>query len=378
MLVPYIRSSSYNNWDFCQMQYYLTYVLGYTYPSGQKAEMGTIVHKVLECLAVMKKELQENKKCDKINDPQLGIIKFDPKKIVKNSFLTQSEIAKINLSRKAKSIYKTKCTVSTGHLRRGAGIVEDIFQRSFDYYQGNSVHDWKPAQRRDCHNWTWMALDYKNGMFDPRLRDIVDAEPHFDIEFDQPWAKYSHVENGQEISGKLAIKGTIDLITSLGGGILEIVDWKTGQRVDWASKARVLPVKTFDKLSVDPQLMLYYLAAQHMYPDAKAIIMTIYFIRDGGPFSLAFDEETVEMMEGLLEKRFKEITACTKPKLLDPNQKHFKCTYLCPFFKNSFEGSDKNMCTEANELISLHGIDYVRENYTREGHKISFYNAPGE
>ena len=46
MLVTYIRSSSYNNYSFCQMQYFLTYVLGYQTDSGKKAELGTIVHKV--------------------------------------------------------------------------------------------------------------------------------------------------------------------------------------------------------------------------------------------------------------------------------------------------------------------------------------------
>ena len=55
MLVTYIRSSSYNNYSFCQMQYFLTYVLGHRSDSGKKAEMGTIVHKVMEVLASLKK-----------------------------------------------------------------------------------------------------------------------------------------------------------------------------------------------------------------------------------------------------------------------------------------------------------------------------------
>ena len=44
------------------MQYYLEYCLGWRGPSGQKADKGTIVHKVLEIAAVCKKGAQEGKK----------------------------------------------------------------------------------------------------------------------------------------------------------------------------------------------------------------------------------------------------------------------------------------------------------------------------
>ena len=42
MLVTYVRSSSYNNYDFCQMQYFLTYNLGWRGSSGKRADMGTM------------------------------------------------------------------------------------------------------------------------------------------------------------------------------------------------------------------------------------------------------------------------------------------------------------------------------------------------
>lgn len=377
MLTTYFRSSSYNNWDFCEMQYFITYVLGYTFPAGQKAEQGTIVHKVLECLAVIKKEIQDNPDATFINDPQLGRLEFDSNTWLNVKFLTKQEVAKVNLSRKAKSIYKSKCTIENGHFRKGVDLVEYVFDKAFEYYKGRSTHDWKPAHRRDCHNWTWMALDYKNGMFDPRQKTIVQAEPHFDIEINRPWASYNYVNNnGVEISGNLAIKGTIDLITEIAPGILEVVDWKTGQRLDWSS--RTMEKKTFDKLCKDPQLMLYYYAIRHLYPEAEAIILTIFFVRDGGPFSMSFDDSTMIEMERLLEKRYKEILDCKKPKMLDPRQKNFKCEKLCPFFKNQFEDSSKNMCLRANELINEHGIDHVIKNYTKDGHDIGTYNAPGE
>ena len=53
IIVTYFRSSSYNTHSMCEQQYFLEYVLGYRGPSGQKADKGTIVHKVLEILAVI-------------------------------------------------------------------------------------------------------------------------------------------------------------------------------------------------------------------------------------------------------------------------------------------------------------------------------------
>ena len=44
----------------CEQQYFIEYVLGWRGPSGQKADKGTIVHKVLEILAVIKKAQQDN------------------------------------------------------------------------------------------------------------------------------------------------------------------------------------------------------------------------------------------------------------------------------------------------------------------------------
>ena len=62
MIVTYIRSSSYNNYEYCQMQYFITYVLGHRSISGKKAQLGTIVHKVMECLSSCKKHLQDKER----------------------------------------------------------------------------------------------------------------------------------------------------------------------------------------------------------------------------------------------------------------------------------------------------------------------------
>ena len=43
MLITYLRSYSYNNYAFCQMQYFLTFVLGYQSDSGKIDDGGAKV-----------------------------------------------------------------------------------------------------------------------------------------------------------------------------------------------------------------------------------------------------------------------------------------------------------------------------------------------
>ena len=82
-------------------------------------------------------------------------------------------------------------------------------------------------------NLVWKALQYNDGQFDPRTRNVVASEPHFDLVIEEDWAKYDfELPDGEKISGNLAIKGTIDLVTETEDGIIEVIDWKTGRRLD--------------------------------------------------------------------------------------------------------------------------------------------------
>ena len=111
MLITYVRSSSYNNYDSCQMQYFITYVLGHQSDSGKKAELGTIVHKVMEVLAGLKKFQQDNKrrKYLEIVDDAVGKVRAH-----KDKLLTDE-------------------------------LVEELLDLSFDSYTENSKHTWRPA-----------------------------------------------------------------------------------------------------------------------------------------------------------------------------------------------------------------------------------------
>ena len=60
MDITYFRSSSYNCFNLCQMQYFIEYVLGWENKVGKAATKGTITHKVLEVLAQAKLAEQNN------------------------------------------------------------------------------------------------------------------------------------------------------------------------------------------------------------------------------------------------------------------------------------------------------------------------------
>ena len=91
MIVEYIRSSSYSNWEYCELQYFITYNLGYQSPSGKKAQLGTMVHKVMECLASCTKDIQEQlmdrKTPRSITDDALGEVSFTNIKLKTKKFV---------------------------------------------------------------------------------------------------------------------------------------------------------------------------------------------------------------------------------------------------------------------------------------------------
>lgn len=341
MLVTYIRSSSYNNYSYCQMQYFMTYVLGHQSVSGKKADVGTIVHKVLECLASLKKAEQE--------------LKGKSKKIV----IEDDSLGKISITKQ--ELYEDK-TVSA------------LLDKSFEFYTENSSHSFTKLDKENCYSLICTTLDFNHGQFDPRNRNIVAAEPHFDIPIEEDWAKFEYVlPDGKKINGQLAIKGTIDLVTKTSDKIIEVIDWKTGRRLDWATGEE----KTYEKLCSDPQLLLYNYAISKLFPDYEQAIMSIFFIKDGGPFSMCFDKSDQSKFLDMLKQKFKDIQQNNQPKPISQDRNNWKCTKLCHFCKNNWQDSDKNMCIYVEDYLNTHGMDKTVKDCTREGFNIGFYEAPG-
>ena len=220
-------------------------------------------------------------------------------------------------------------------------LVNHLLDLSYDFYLQSSVHEWYKGDKQTCRNLIWKTLQYNSGQFDPRNRNVVAPEPHFDIPIEEDWAKFKYtLPDGKEIEGQLAIKGTIDLVTQTDDDTIEVVDWKTGKRIDWATGEE----KTYEKLCSDPQLLLYYYAISKLFPNYKQAIMTIFFIKDGGPFSMCFDKSDHDRFLEMLKDRFQEIQQNVTPKPVSDDRSNWKCTKLCHYCKNNWPGTDENMC----------------------------------
>ena len=345
MLVTYVRSSSYNNYEYCEMQYFMTYVLGYQSKSGKKADMGTMVHKVMEVLAGLKKYEQDK--------PKVKFLKVDDD-----------------------AIGKFKCKKEELHTEE---LVNKLIDLSIDSYEAKSAHSFNKTDRSEIAKTAWCFLTHSDGQFDPRLRDIHYPEPHFDIPIEEDWAKFEYEIDGKKVSGRLAIKGTIDLVTRINDDTIEVVDWKTGRRMDWATGE----VKDYKKLENDPQLLLYYYAISKLYPEFPNRIMSIFFYKDKdgepdpSPFSLCFSPEDEGRFLEMLKNRVQEIRQNIAPKPLDPNRNHWKCARLCHFCKTKWGDTDDNMCIYIEKHLQKHGMDKTIKECTREGFDIGFYEAPG-
>jgi hypothetical protein len=328
----------------CEQQYFIEYVLGLRSPSNKKADKGTIVHKVLEILACIKQALQNSQ--DIIIDDVIGNI----------------------------DIHKY--------------CLESIIKQVYNYYTSQfKHHTWEHKDFKDCHAWVYKALQYNNGAFDPRNRVIVQPEQHFDLPINKDWASFKYDTKDGVLEGKLAIKGTIDLITQIDDSTLEIVDWKTGRRLDWATGQE----KTLAKLQNDPQLKMYHYAVQQLYPNIEHVIVSIFFINDGGAYSICYSKDDLYSTEMMLKNKFETIKAAQVPKL----SKTWKCNKLCHFGKSTFENSHvlpmieyrdnqitpiyqpMTKCEQVKHDIELKGIKNVVDSYTIPGYTIGKYKAPG-
>jgi hypothetical protein len=247
-------------------------------------------------------------------------------------------------------------------------LVDEITLRSYNYYTSNT--DTKYSDKKDyafCENAVYSCLGHNDGQFDPRKQHIVAPEKKFDIEIREPWARIFYNNEVRYLS----IKGTMDLIVQIDENTYEYVDYKTGQRKNWATDE----VKTYEKLHDDVQLLLYYYALRKLYPD-KNVIMTIFYLRDGGPFSLCFDDHDETKFLKILEKKFVEIKNCVKPRPVSRNRTANQCRY-CFFSRNNWKDTDKTICQHVDDTVRVYGIENALSSLTKPGFKIDYYSAPG-
>lgn len=318
MLCPYLRSSSVNTWDFCQMQYVLQYMFGMKNNAGKSAGKGSMCHKIFE-LRGQAKMAEDDGKSSFVDD-NFGEVTVEWAKDIKQTY----------------------------------GPV-------FDYYQKKETwNKFLPADKNDVLNWSIrMITDYPQ--YDPyNINKIVCLEKFFDISIDEEWAKYETVIGETKYSGNLSIKGTIDSILDHGNGVYEVFDLKSGaHRKDFKTGEP----KTLEYLAQKDKQLLFYLYAikKYLFPD-KEIMLSLYFINAGGIFTVHGDDEMFKRAEKIVQKTFKDICHTFRPSVFDKSQNSFQCKYCCAFSKPYLD-TGKSICTVFQEKITELGLKKCIEEY---------------
>lgn len=348
-----LSASQDSKWEWCENQCFIGYYLKYEDAPRLKTVMGTVCHKVFEILAKAKraKDAGENK----IDDEVLGGYFDIPENWLKSKKLSSSRINSINKSRADKKIYKHDTSLGDNHSRLGEDFVEYLISLAYAWYSNlHTEFEWTKEEYTHITNWVWATLEYKNGLYDPRLLKIIDTEKIFEIELDQDWAKYHYSDDKK---GFLKVKGVIDLVIER-NGIYEIIDYKSGERKNW-NTGKIKEYKDFED---DEQLLIYNYAARLKYPEIEHFEVTIFYLRHGGPFTMHYGSEKILQIEQHLKDRFLEIKNCKEPKLISYNQRGFKCEKLCPY--SNYNGT--NLCKEVHEYTRKYGIEATIKKYKQE------------
>ena len=329
MLIPYIRSSLLGNLEFCQTQCVLTYAMGFESKAGAAASMGSCVHKMMELRA-------------------LGSI---AQKAGKDSFEYENwgELSvqwALDLDQTIDKCYEN--------------------QLELDYHV-----DPKKISKSKILGWAKKAItDFPQ--YDPVNLNIIQVEQYFDIEIKEDWAKYDHTINGINYSGYMKIKGTIDCILSLSDDVIEVFDFKTGSRKDFATDQE----KTLEYLKNDKQLLFYAYALNKLYPD-KSFIMTLYFINDGGIFSVLGDEEMLQRAEDMIKKKYLELTTMEMPTVRNPRRNDFKCIHCCKYSKPDSYTRGLSVCEFMQNKFKNDGVEKTVEKYIKVDKVMSYGTGGG-
>lgn len=315
MLIPYMRSSLLGNLEFCQTQCVLTYAMGMESKAGAAASMGSCVHKMMElrALASMMQKRGENS-FEYENWGTLDVSwALDLDQTIDRCHANQLEL---DYHVKPEKIIKSKVLM-----------------------------------------WAKKAItDYPQ--YDPINLDILAVEQYFDMEIKEDWAKYDHTINGVNYTGYMKIKGTIDQIISHNDDIIEVFDFKTGRRQCFATDTE----KTLDYLKNDKQLLFYAYALNKLYPN-KTFIMTLYFINDGGIYSVVGDDEMLQRAEDMIKKKYLEITSMTMPTVRNPKRNDFKCIHCCAYSKPASYTRGLSVCEFMQNKFKKDGADATVEKY---------------
>jgi hypothetical protein len=175
---------------------------------------------------------------------------------------------------------------------------------------------------------------------------VLATEQRFEIEL--PGSDWKVVELDGAIR-QFRVTGYIDLIHEVNADTIEIVDFKTGKRQDW----RTLQQKDFYDLLHDVQPRFYHFAASQLYPQYKNVMVTFYWINDGGPMTLPLGTDDIVPTMSTIWRFYDTVR---KDGAMRRNRS-WKCSRFC------YQGRT-GICDSVWADLHARGQEYVELRYT--------------
>jgi hypothetical protein len=180
--------------------------------------------------------------------------------------------------------------------------------------------------------------------YNPYKLKVIGVEKWFRIEMPgEEW------KVGDE---QFRVRGYIDLVHEISEDTLEIIDWKTGKREDFYTRRKIDAIELMSMV----QSRLYHLAGTQVYSKYKNILITFYYMEDGGPITISFNCQDITMTIAAIWKFFK----AAKTSLVLRNRS-WKCR-MCPFNKD-------DVCQKVWSDFVCFGSDYLQDKYGQEEKK---------
>ena len=315
MISPFLRSSALNTHEVCQQQFFINYSLGIQQIVNSAAQKGSIFHKVMEIIAKIAL-------LNKTGEP----------------YFIDEDIGK----------FENRDVFSYD--------IFDILNKVYNFFVENTDFEGSPSDYLDCQTWIKNILEFNDGDYDPRKRNIVQAEQFFDFELKRDWSKYKFSVGENNLEGHVRLRGTVDLITEVSESpkVWEIVDYKTGLRKNWANDK----LKDDSNLKDDIQLRFYHYAISTIFPDVEDIIITLFYLRESAPFPVYFTKSDMLITEEMLKNKYMSIINNQRPKL----RNDYKCRF-CSFSKGDFQNSGQPACEFFRDKILQIGMPKVIDKY---------------
>ncbi len=189
-----------------------------------------------------------------------------------------------------------------------------------------------PNDAKQYFDWGKQMLEKFHAGHKPGLRNIVSTEKRFQIPV-----------------GEHILSGMIDRIDKLPIGAFEVIDYKT---------SKTMPAQA--DVDRDKQLCIYHLAVENLWPEAKDIRLTLYYLKYDSQMTTKRRPDEVESIK---EEIIKTAEKIEKEKEFRPKRNNFcdwcDFQHLCPLMKQKFQNQKTNIKNQNADEIHTIINDYL-------------------